>query len=62
MTRAIRVFLGDEQRLLGTLRYNREGGRDALWSAAPYFQVTLSRAREILSEVERAVNRWRECG
>lgn len=35
---------------------------DALLSAAPYFAVPLSRAREILSEVETAVAGWRTLG
>jgi serine/threonine-protein kinase HipA len=35
---------------------------DALLDAAPYFQVSPSRAREILSEIERAVGGWREHG
>jgi serine/threonine-protein kinase HipA len=35
---------------------------EALLSAAPYFALTPSRAREILAEVERAVARWRTVG
>ncbi|HEV7589132.1 MAG TPA: type II toxin-antitoxin system HipA family toxin [Longimicrobium sp.] len=35
---------------------------DALMEAAPYFQLTSSRAREILAGVERAVARWRSRG
>jgi serine/threonine-protein kinase HipA len=35
---------------------------EALLDSASYFQVGPSRAREILGEVERAVNSWREHG
>lgn len=35
---------------------------EALLSAAPYFAISLSRARAILCEVEQAVGTWREVG
>lgn len=35
---------------------------DALFSVIAYFRIPLARAREILSEIERAVSRWRESG
>ena len=35
---------------------------EALLSAAPYFALSLSRARTILNDVESAVARWREVG
>jgi serine/threonine-protein kinase HipA len=31
-------------------------------AAAPYFQLTPTRAREILGDVERTVARWRDRG
>lgn len=35
---------------------------DALRSVAPYFRIGQLRAKEILSEVERAVSTWRRRG
>jgi serine/threonine-protein kinase HipA len=35
---------------------------EALLAAAPYFQLTAGRAREILAQVEHAVLRWRQVG
>jgi serine/threonine-protein kinase HipA len=35
---------------------------EALMAAAPYFQLTAGRAREILAEVDGAVLRWRQVG
>ena len=39
-----------------------EASVEALVSSAPYFQLTASRAREILGQVESAVARWRDRG
>ncbi len=35
---------------------------EALMNAAPYFQLSRSRAREVLCEVERSVSQWRSLG
>jgi serine/threonine-protein kinase HipA len=39
-----------------------EARLDALMAAAPYFQLTAQRAREVVAEVEGAVRRWHHVG
>lgn len=39
-----------------------EASVGAAFAAAPYFGITLSRAKEVAAQVEAAVSRWREVG